>query len=56
MSTKQVANCVRLASWMRFTKWLPTILDKAPDDVWAKRSMVWCLYEYVKVRAFCTVA
>ena len=48
MSTKQVKELRQAGKLDEAYKMAADDLDKAPDDVWAKRSMVWCLYEYVK--------
>ena len=51
MSTKQVKELRQTGKLDEAYKMAADDLDKAPDDVWAKRSMVWCLYEYAKARA-----
>ena len=48
MSTKQVKELRQTGKLDEAYKMAADDLDKAPDDVWAKRSMVWCLYEYAK--------
>src|SRR5574344_731763 len=51
MSTKQVKELRQTGKLDEAYKMAAEDLDRARDDVWAKRSMVWCLYEYAKARA-----